>query len=98
VPTDRPASLGFELLCTGLMMWFMPAAIQWRTSRAPDYPKRAMIARIVLTQTSSLPVIACSVLILANKPDALYWLVPGIVFSLITTVISAWVLLVEILR
>jgi hypothetical protein len=98
VPTDRPASLGFELLCTGLMMWFMPAVIQWRTSRAPDYPKRAVITRIVLTQASSLPVIACSVLILANNPDALYWLVPGIIFSLITTVISAWVLLVEILR
>jgi modulator of FtsH protease len=87
VPTDRPATLGF-----------MPAVIQWRTVRAHDYPKRAVIMRIVLTQASSLPVIACSLLMLANDPDALYWLVPGIIFSLITTVISAWVLLVEILR
>jgi hypothetical protein len=29
---------------------------------------------------------------------ALYWIVPGVVVSLIATVINAWVLLVEILR
>jgi modulator of FtsH protease len=98
VPIHEATSLGIELLCVGIAMWLMPAIIQWRTTRAPDYPNRAIVVRIVLTQASSLPVIASGILILAHDPDALYWLVPGITFSLITTVINAWVLLIEILR
>jgi modulator of FtsH protease len=98
VPSDGPASLGIELLCVGIVMWLIPAIIQWRTARLPDHPKRALIRRIALAQASSLPVIASGALTLAHDPDALYWLVPGITFSLIATVINAWVLLVEILR
>jgi hypothetical protein len=37
-------------------------------------------------------------MMLAHDPDALYWLVRGVTFSLIAAVINAWVLLVEILR
>jgi modulator of FtsH protease len=98
VPLQQALGLGIEILCIGVAMWLMPAIIQWRTTRTADYPRRAIVTRIVLTQASSLPVIASGALILAREPDALYWLVPGITFSLITTVINAWVLLVEILR
>jgi hypothetical protein len=49
-------------------------------------------------RSPALPVVGAACLILVHDPDALYWLVPGITFSLITTVINAWVLLVEILR
>lgn len=98
VPVRDPVSLGIELICVGAVMWLMPAIIQWRTAHVPDYPKRAVAVRIALAHASSLPVIASGALILAHDPSALYWLVPGITFSLITTVINAWVLLVEILR
>ena len=98
VPVHEPGSLAIELMLVGFAMWLIPAIIQWRTTRVPDYPKRTVITRIVLTQASSLPVMAGGALMLVGDPDALYWLVPGITFSLITTVINAWVLLVEILR
>jgi modulator of FtsH protease len=98
VPLHQAQGLGMEIVCVGFAMWLMPAIIQWRTTRTPDYPRRAAVTRILLTQASSLPVIASGALILARDPNALYWLVPGITFSLITTVINAWVLLIEILR
>ena len=34
----------------------------------------------------------------AAKPAGLYWLVPGFTFSFVAGVVSAWALLVEILR
>jgi hypothetical protein len=98
VPTHDPATLGTELVIVGAVMWLMPAIIQWRTARSPDYPRRAIFIRIALTQASSLPFIAAGWLMLVHDPDALYWLVPGVTFSLIATIINAWVLLVEILR
>jgi hypothetical protein len=38
------------------------------------------------------------IMLLLGNPDALYWLVPGFVFSFLAGIVSAWVLLVEILR
>jgi hypothetical protein len=34
----------------------------------------------------------------AVEAGAIYWLVPGFVFSFVAGILSAWVLLVEILR
>jgi hypothetical protein len=98
VPSHDPASLGTELVLVGFAMWVLPGIIQWLTSRHPEVPRRAIVVRIFLTQASSLPFIAAGYLMLVHNPDALFWLVPGVTFSLIATVINAWVLLVEILR
>ncbi len=98
VPWKDQSSLGVELMIIGGVMWLIPAIIQWRTARMPDIPRRAIITRIFLAHASSLPFIGAGYLMLVHDPDALYWLVPGITFSLIATVINAWVLLVEILR
>lgn len=47
---------------------------------------------------SSLPIVAAGVLLLLSQSDALYWMVPGVIVSLVATVPNAWVPLVEILR
>jgi hypothetical protein len=98
VPMKQSVTLGVELLCVGAAMWLIPTLLEIRALRSPDYKKAAVLRRFVLNQASSLPVLGSAYLILVHDPDALYWLVPGITFSLITTVINAWVLLVEILR
>lgn len=98
VPIQHAVALGVELLCVGAAMWLMPTIFQLRALRSPHRQKVAVFRRFVLNQASSLPVIGSAYLILVHDPDALYWLVPGITFSLITTVINAWVLMVEILR
>jgi hypothetical protein len=98
VPGQPVPQLGFELIAAGLAMWLMPVVIQSRTWRATDLPRRSLVVRFVLTQLSALPIVAAGVLLWNGAASAVYWMVPGIIASLIATVINAWVLLVEILR
>lgn len=89
-----------ETLAVGLAMWLMPAIIQMAIVRDAerDYPEGVLVPRIFLAQFSSLPFVIGGALMLYGWQAAIYWIVPGIVFSLVATVINAWVLLVEILR
>ncbi|MGH6870985.1 MAG: hypothetical protein ACREHE_05705 [Rhizomicrobium sp.] len=100
VPHQPAWLFGAEIALTGAAMWIVPTIIQVRTlcSGQVVLGSRAVLPRILLTQLSSLPIAATGILIDLGTPGALYWIVPGIVVSLIATVINAWVLLVEILR
>jgi uncharacterized membrane protein YdjX (TVP38/TMEM64 family) len=77
-------------------MLAIPDSIQWRARKG--LPLYIVFWRAMLAQLSSVPIIACGVLIFMHVGGALYWIVPGFVLSLIATVVNAWVLLVEILR
>jgi hypothetical protein len=99
VPGQSPGQRAIELIATGAAMWLMPVIIQFRTlGKQKGVPRRSLVTRFTLTQLSSLPVIATGAMLLAGRPDPIVWMVPGIVASLIATVINAWVLLVEIVR
>ncbi len=95
VPHQPDWLLGSELALTGLVMWIVPTVIQIRASGTD---KTRLLPRILLTQSSSIPFMATGILMLAGVQGALYWMVPGVIVSLIATVLNAWVLLVEILR
>jgi hypothetical protein len=43
-------------------------------------------------------VAAAGVSLLLRAGGGLYWLVPGVAFSLVVAVVNAWVLLVEVVR
>lgn len=47
---------------------------------------------------ATIPFCVAGVGMLFGMPGAIYWLAPGFVFSFIAGGVSAWVLLVEILR
>jgi modulator of FtsH protease len=96
----QPAwQLATELVSTGAAMWLVPMIIQIRTLRGHhEIPRLSFVARFILTQMSSIPVLVSAVLIQQGAPNAVAWMVPGIIASLIATVINAWVLLVEIVR
>ena len=100
VPRQPALVLALEIGLTGLVMWLVPVLLQLRVRRSQG--RGAMwqnfLPRILLAQFSSLPIVISGVLIYQGSDTAFYWLVPGIVTSLIATVINAWVLLVEILR
>jgi hypothetical protein len=51
-----------------------------------------------MSQFATVPFCIAGILLLLWNPDGLYWLVPGFGFSFVAGVMSAWVLLVEILR
>ena len=96
VPHQPDWLLGGEIAMVGLGMLAIPDYILWRSRRG--LPFHIVIRRALLAQLSSLPIVVCGVLIFLHVGGAMYWIVPGIVVSLIATVINAWVLLVEILR
>jgi hypothetical protein len=80
-------------------MLIIPSVIQIRALRGEDGPSLLRILpRVLLAQVSGLPLVTAGVLIFADVRGALYWMVPGVIASLLATVLNAWVLLVEILR
>jgi modulator of FtsH protease len=100
VPHQPAVQLAFELIATGTAMWLVPMIIQLRTARRQSgvVPRRSLVTRFLLTQISSLPIIASGLLMWNGAANAVAWMVPGVIASLIATVINAWVLLVEIVR
>ncbi|HEX2589973.1 MAG TPA: hypothetical protein VHL34_00650 [Rhizomicrobium sp.] len=97
VPGQAAWILGLELIASGAVMALIAISIQIRASRAPGR-EASLWPRVLLSQGASLPFVAAGGLMLFGSETALYWVVPGIVVSLIATVVNAWVLLVEILR
>jgi modulator of FtsH protease len=99
VPGQSATRLAGELIAAGTAMWLMPVIIQLRALGVQKgVPRRSLVVRFVLTQLSSVPVLTTGLLLLSGDADPIAWLVPGIIASLIATVINAWVLLVEIVR
>jgi hypothetical protein len=100
VPSQPLAALVTELFVAGGVMFLMPAIIQFRTYRAGDKaaPRRSLAVRCALSLFSSAPILIAAALMLKGYPNAIAWMVPGIVVALVATVINAWVLLVEIVR
>jgi hypothetical protein len=47
---------------------------------------------VVVTQAATLPMVVAGVSLLLVAGGGLYWLVPGVAFSLVVAVVNAWVL------
>jgi hypothetical protein len=99
IPHQTTGALGTEVLILGSGLWLIQSALQVRymTSKT-GHPRAWVITRIVQTQFASVPFCISAVLLLRGSPGGLYWLAPGLMFSLVAGVSNAWVLLVEILR
>jgi hypothetical protein len=57
-----------------------------------------LVPRVVFGQAATLPFIVAGIALVNWGTEGLYWLVAGVVLSLVVGVIDAWVLLVEIHR
>ena len=73
----------------------LPRLRQWRTMRAD---LRVSFVLRVVGQVGTLANVIAGVAVLWVGPGGLYWLVAGTLFSIITALADAWVLLVEINR
>ncbi len=99
VPGQSPAALGWEFLVLGLGQWLGLGTVHWCHLRQHrDEPWHWMGSRIMFNLLASVPIAFAGVSLLLHAGGGLYWLVPGILFSLIAGVFHAWVLLVEIVR
>jgi hypothetical protein len=69
----------------------------WHLLSQPSF-RWHFVPRVVLCQVATLPIAAAGVGVMGWGVSGLYWLVVGVVISLLVAVLDAWVLLVEIHR
>jgi modulator of FtsH protease len=99
IPRQSPGALGTEVLGLGAALWVTQTVLQVRYIKSKTGHSRMwVVTRIIQTQFANVPFFISGILLLGGSPAGLYWLAPGLIFSLIAGVASAWVLLVEILR
>ena len=102
VPDQGTVLAGAEVLAVGVVDWAAVVIIQvlvlrnWR-SLEPAF-RWHFVPRVVLCQLATLPIVAAGVGMLGWGEGGLYWLVVGVVLSILVAVLDAWVLLVEIHR
>ena len=99
IPRQPQVALAAEILVTGSLLWIVQTVLQIRYMKIKTgHPRSWGIVRVVQTQFSAVPFCVAGILLLRGSSAGLYWLAPGCIFSLISGVLSAWILLVEILR
>jgi hypothetical protein len=97
VPELSRTALGLLLLGQALR-WTVTVAVLGHRSVA-DVDERAWIAsRSVPLALGTLPFVVGALSVLAEMGGGLYWTFAGIVGATVGAVMTAWVLLVEILR
>jgi hypothetical protein len=60
--------------------------------------KWAPLFRSLVSQIATLPFAIAGVAILLGSEAGIYWILPGVIFCLLAGMLSAWVLLVEVVR
>jgi predicted MFS family arabinose efflux permease len=97
VPEQPALLLGAEVIFIGFAMVIAPVVFQARAWRArKDAWERYM--RAVSTTGFSLPFVIGGALLFEGARSSLYWIAAGDILGVIAVVLSAWVLMVEILR
>ncbi len=99
VPHQPMELFGIETLVIGLIMFLAPLTIQVRSFKADMVlSKMRKLIRFLLTAGPSLPIVGAGLLLMAGCGSGFYLIAAGVILSLITGVLTTWVLLIEILR
>jgi hypothetical protein len=99
IPRQPERALALEFIVVSFALWLAQVAGQIRYLRQrAGHPWSWFVYRAILGQIATIPFCVAGIALLLDAPGALYWLVPGFVFSFIAGGVSAWVLLVEIQR
>src|SRR5580658_5292311 len=99
IPSQPERALAIELLGVGLFFWTVQFGVLVRYLKAREgQPLWWFVIRAVLSQRATVPFWVAGIALLMGLPGALYWLMPGFVFSFAAGIVGAWVLLVEVRR
>jgi hypothetical protein len=99
VPRQADMSVATGILCISLFSWVMQVIAQIRYARMnTGHPKLWLAIRVLQTQLASIPFFIAVGCMFLGSHAGLYWLVPGFIFSFVSGVANAWVLLVEVVR
>lgn len=103
VPGQNLVLAGLEVLVIGVVVWGWVLAIQlvqlrnWQAMQSIDL-RLPFVLRVVLGQLATLPFLVAGIFMLGGGTTGLYWLVVGMIFSVLVALFGAWVLLIEINR
>jgi hypothetical protein len=99
IPKQPQRIFAIEVLVLAAASWVAQVTVQIRYLKVrTGHPWSWFVNRAVMSQFATIPFLVAGITLLLGVPGAIYWLVPGFVFSFLAGIISAWVLLVEILR
>lgn len=100
MPAMTAAALGVEVLSITLAAEGLVTWIQIRSVRrlAGVVTPLNFALRVLGGQVGLILLLIGGVSLLAQSGGGLYWVVPGMAFAMVSAIIGAWVLLVEILR
>jgi hypothetical protein len=99
IPGQPEWVLAIEFLVIGVFFWVVQIIGQvLYLLLKTGHPRWWFVLRSTLSQLATIPFCVAGIALLMRAPGALYWLMPGFVFSFAAGIVSAWVLLVEIRR
>jgi hypothetical protein len=99
IPSQPEWLLAIEFLVVGVFLWSVQIVGQVRYLRLKaGHPRWWFVLRSTLSQFGTVPFCLSGIALLVGAPGALYWLIPGFIFSFAAGIVGAWVLLVEIRR
>ncbi len=97
VPGQSRTALSIELLVEGIVCTVAIAVLTAR-SLPRDAQRSWVVGRLAVAAIGTLPFVVGGASLLAQAGGGLYWTFAGILGALVGAVMTAWVLLVEILR
>ena len=99
MPDRSIVQLGLPVLLVAAATWTLPMLAQVRGWHAGHRQLlRFEMSRFLLRQVATVPLLVAGVLLLMHRAGGLDWLAAGLILCVVVSLVTAWVLLVEILR
>lgn len=100
----RPQPLwwfGVETIVFAAITWLITARTVWAKvamRRETKRPRWELVQEVLLYQLSVLPFAVGGVLLTLDDTNGMYWISAGMIVAVIISMLTTWVLLIEILR
>lgn len=99
-PGQSRTALAWELIVTGALVGTVQQILGARSPRVKDWETKLswLALRVMPPVVSSGCLVVAGSTLLAQAGGGLYWLLPSVLAAIISGLVNAWVLLLEILR
>ena len=98
IPGQPAPTLGIEILVGTLLATVQHVTAIMRMTSESKRPVATLVARSAVAAVQLVPLAVGSILLIASNASGLYWIAAGMILIIIGSVLSAWVLLIEIRR
>ena len=93
--------LGLETIVFAAVTWLLSVRTVWtkHTMRGESLQSRwQALHEVLLYQSSVLPFVVGGVLLMVDDANGMYWVSFGMIAAVVVSMLTTWVLLIEILR